>query len=95
MKNLLQQLINLPAGIERDFVLFKWKHANWPPSKLFSAAHGGNCAGNFINALCYLLEWEDTTKINGKTVVLEYERNFNEFVDWARQQLKEQNDGGI
>ena len=78
--SLLSYLEQMPAGIARDFFLFQWKWKYCPDAGLFSTAHGGDCAGNLLKALAGELVWEDTAIIDGKKVVLEYERNFNNFV---------------
>jgi len=81
----LECLKAMPAGVDRDMQLFKWKHKHWDKQKIFSTLHGGDCTGNLIKVLSNDLVWEDTCEIEGKKIILEYERNFNEFVKWLQQ----------
>jgi len=87
IKELLARLEAMPPGVERDYELFAWKHANWPERKIFSTQHGGDCAGNLLKVLAGELFWPEKGEVDGKMVILELEKNFNEFVTWLKQQL--------
>jgi len=87
VKSLISALAGMPAGVEREMVFYRWKHANCPSAGLFSCAHGCDSAGNFLLAMAGEFEWPETAVFEGKTIVLEYERNFNNFVKWAKKNL--------
>jgi len=87
LRDLVIRLREMPPCLERDIVLFRWKFRNWPPAGLFSTAHGGDASGNFLRALDGDFDWPETAVCEGKTIVLEYEKNFNAFVKWAKVQL--------
>lgn len=87
LKDLILRLREMQPGLDRDMVLFQWKHRNWPPAGIFSTAHGGEASGNFLRALDGDFDWPETAQYEGKTIVLEYEKNFNAFVKWTKQQL--------
>jgi len=83
----INELKNQPEGIERDIFLFRWKWEHCPDAGLFSTAHSGDCAGNLLKYLDGSLTWEDTTVINNKRVVLEYEKNFIHFAQSVKDSL--------
>lgn len=80
------QLQAMPSGVERELVLFRWKHKNTNIG-LFSTAHGGDCSGNFLKAMTGKFEWDEYVITNGKKDLIEYERNFNLFVAELRNCL--------
>lgn len=84
-EKLIATLKGMKPGVERDLYLFHWKHRYWPAGKIFSTLHGGDCAGNFLLAISNKLAWADTIMLDGKKIVLEYERNFNDFVKWFKE----------
>lgn len=88
---LLMLLSTMSPGCERDLVFYRWKHRNAPDIGLFSTALGGDAAGMFLRCLTFGETWPDTAvSESGKKVVLEFERNFNDFVKWASKQLEKQ-----
>ena len=87
LRALVGSLRKIEPSLERDMALFQWKHRNWQPGGIFSTAHSGDAAGNFLRALDGDFDWPETAVYEGKTIVLEYEKNFNAFVKWAKQQL--------
>ena len=74
-------------GIEREMYGYRFKHQFFTDVGLFSTAHNGNWTGNFLDVLLRKETWEDITVIDGKRVVMEYERNFNTFVSKIKAAL--------
>lgn len=82
-------LHSMPPGVERELFGYRFKHKFFPGVGLFSTKHNGDWTGNLLLTLERKLKWEEINIVDGKKVVMEYERNYNNFVqELIRQALR-------
>lgn len=84
----IQELKEMEAGVNRDCFFYRWKYKFFPNSGLFSTLHGGDVTGSFLRAIKTGYKLPEFIIINGKRFPMEYEINFNRFVETFRIALE-------